>query len=444
MSIKKLKNKNGSALSLAIVVIAIVTIITGTISMQAINQIKSNRNSEDLKQDRYIAEAGIENGIAEFISSIDLEGEFGQTSPDFSKIYLDIVKQYILEAKYINGNNGNLESTLDEIITSIDAKDVKTVKSKMNSLITTIGEKPNEEKRLVKDEVLIGMGYINRLEQNINTTNSISNIKFIIQNININSNYCIRDILNNYSVAIEFEGSILNSSVDNYLGDLKNKVDDINQNINNSIINKDHNSLNRYISEARKYRTIISSIIKDMDNQPVSNKGNDKDYKYTVLIDNKDIKDYYKNGLGNKDFYLIVSNRMKTISLELQLIEENIIYLQGNLPPDENGDGQPDNPNGNGLIITIPESIENITQEGLEYQSRVEVDEYQDNNMALISNNNNEFKFNVLNTNGELIIYLLVESNYQGNSITSYVKMTINGIAQNNLYDVNYEIINWN
>ena len=59
----KLNDNRGGAHIIVIVAIALIGITIGTVSMQIINQVKSNKNSYDTMQSRYMAESGVENTI---------------------------------------------------------------------------------------------------------------------------------------------------------------------------------------------------------------------------------------------------------------------------------------------------------------------------------------------------------------------------------------------
>lgn len=69
----KIKNNNGSAMTLAIIVLFIATMAIGLFTFQVINQIKFTKSTEDSMVSRYEVEGGLEVVLAELIYAIDIE-----------------------------------------------------------------------------------------------------------------------------------------------------------------------------------------------------------------------------------------------------------------------------------------------------------------------------------------------------------------------------------
>ena len=69
----KIKNNGGSALVLAIIATALLTIVVGIITFQINNQLRVNKKSYDDMQSKYAAEAGIEKSIHEIVMDIESE-----------------------------------------------------------------------------------------------------------------------------------------------------------------------------------------------------------------------------------------------------------------------------------------------------------------------------------------------------------------------------------
>jgi len=74
---KKLRNKNGSAMTLAIVTLLIVGICGTTVTSMVTNQIKSTKNNYDSIDSNYQAEAQVETLVADYIDQIEVKGERG-------------------------------------------------------------------------------------------------------------------------------------------------------------------------------------------------------------------------------------------------------------------------------------------------------------------------------------------------------------------------------
>jgi hypothetical protein len=70
LKIEKIKDKNGSALVLAIVLIALLSIFIVIITSQINNQLVNNKNTYDNMKLKYAAEAGIENSISDIENQI--------------------------------------------------------------------------------------------------------------------------------------------------------------------------------------------------------------------------------------------------------------------------------------------------------------------------------------------------------------------------------------
>lgn len=100
----KLKKNKGSALTLAIIVIALMTMVVMIISLQINNQIKFNsRQYEDMKY-KYMAEAGIEKSIAEVILDIKQKIAFiNNTSRNNNQINKAVDHSNHKKLEYIDG-----------------------------------------------------------------------------------------------------------------------------------------------------------------------------------------------------------------------------------------------------------------------------------------------------------------------------------------------------
>ena len=90
----KLNDNRGGALIIVIVAIAIIGITIGTVSMQIINQVKSNKNSYDTMQSRYMAESGVENTISKIVNQVEnkINNINNGSRSNFNNISSNIVK----------------------------------------------------------------------------------------------------------------------------------------------------------------------------------------------------------------------------------------------------------------------------------------------------------------------------------------------------------------
>lgn len=432
----KLKNNEGSSMVLVIIAMVLVTLLIGTIGMQLNNQIKFNSKTETYIQSKYESQGGIENGIAEFINHINVTGDLNSSTLSIADKYMNIVLQYSNEALYINGNQGIAEREIQDIIDEIKAlkqsnlpldkikEKYNVIDGKINIAIDGVKDKNNAQKQLIYNELLCAKEYLRILQLDMTTENSVYSIKYIINRITSNAEFCQR--------YINYNGHILNSDVNNHLENLKNMVNDIYQNVGNAINNKDTNSMNKYLDNINKYDEIIQAIMEVMNIE-----------KGKILLSN--IKDYYEN--GNKDFYKIVYNRMETIKLELELLRKNILFLKDGIASGENSSGSGSSnssDSNNKLVVTIPKTIDNITEEDLDYISKVTVDECKLNSNISITELSNEYKIEVINNATIINISVSIESKNDNYTTNSKVNIIISNIKDSQTYDVKYKVVSWN
>lgn len=433
----KLKNNEGSSMVLVIIAIVLVTMLVGTICMKLNNQIKFNSKTEKHIQSKYESQGGVENGIAKFINSINVTGDLNSNTSAIRDKYMDIVLQYSNEALLINGNQGIAEREIQDIIDEIKAlkksnlpldkikEKYNIIDGKIDIAIDRLEGKSNSEKQLVYNELVYAKEYLRILQLDMTNQNSLSNIRYIINRITSNSDLCKQDI--------DYKEHILDSDIKNHLDNLKNKINDIYQNIGNAINNKDINSMNRYIENINKYDEIMQAIMQRM---------NEK--KESILVNN--IKQNYGNGNGNKDFYQIVYKRMETIKLELELLRENILFLKDGIISGVNssGSGSLNSSNKNKLVVTIPKIIDNITEEDLNYKSKVTVDECKLNSNISITELSKVYQIEVINNTARIDISLSIESKNDNYTTNSKVNIIISNIRDSETYDVKYEVLSWN
>jgi hypothetical protein len=119
--IKKLKNSNGSAMILAIILMFLVSIVIVMFSSQISNGFRvTSRNYEDLKA-KYMLEAGVERAIAEMYRKIESQYKNETSRVVFSVPAGNIIsispenKNITINIPEIESNNTNLKYNVNQI-----------------------------------------------------------------------------------------------------------------------------------------------------------------------------------------------------------------------------------------------------------------------------------------------------------------------------------------
>lgn len=103
----KLDDNRGATFIMVIVAISIMSITIGTVSMQIINQVKSNKKSLDTMQSKHMAESGVENTISKIVNQV--EYKINNISSDYrSNVYN--IKTNIIKSS--NDRYGNAKNKL--------------------------------------------------------------------------------------------------------------------------------------------------------------------------------------------------------------------------------------------------------------------------------------------------------------------------------------------
>lgn len=409
---KKLKNNKGSTLTLAIFALVLITIFIGVIYSQISNQIKLNKSTETYIGEKYLAESGVEIGLSEYLKTIRLDGSVTENKMD--RLPLEIIKQYLLQAKYINNNSGNIEDGINNILQKIESKNPDLVEIK--KLIKTLLNSPNlgsnnHEKRLVREEILIAKEYLSNIM--FGNQNPVINIKCIIGRCIRNMDLCVRDMNDNFKI------SSTDKEAHNYIRDIKNKLLDINNNIQNFIGNPHSiQNLRIYINELNKSIENIKRI---------------KDVKDFNILNQADMKKIYGNYL-TEDLFNIFSNRISTISLELELLKEYIqnelSKLDPNLAPD------------NKLYLYVDDELECTGKEGRDFKSKISISDDREYDRSFIKEETST-KYEILKEGAYIKIPIKIESISGKYKIESKINVVVDKIMSDKNYNIKYEVISW-
>lgn len=409
---KKLKNNKGSTLTLVIFALVLITIFIGMIYSQMSNQIKLNKSTEDYIGEKYLAESGVEIGLSKYLKTIRLEGSVTENKID--RLPLEIVKQYLLQAKYINNNSGNIEDSINNILQKIESKnsDLVEIKELIEMLLNlpNLGSN-NHEKKLVREEIFIAKEYLSNIM--LGTQNAVINIKFIIRRCIRNIDLCVRDMNNSFKILST------DKEAHNYIRDIKNKLLDINNNIQNFVGNPHSiQNLRIYINELNKSIDNIKKI---------------KDVKDFNILNQADMKNIYGNYL-TEELFKIFSNRINTISLELELLKEYIqnelSKLDPNLAPD------------NKLYLYVDDELECTGKEGRDFKSKISIYDDREYDRSFIKEETST-KYEILKEGAYIKIPIKIESISGKYKIESKINVVVDKIMSDKNYNIKYEVISW-
>ncbi|RDY26652.1 hypothetical protein CHL78_012465 [Romboutsia weinsteinii] len=267
----------------------------------------------------------------------------------------------------------------------------------------------NAEKKLVKNEILIAHSYLlNMMDPN---KTSISNIKYIIERLNSNIDSSKMDVDDSYKM------SDSETSVDNYLGDLKNKLLDVGNKLN---------SIEQNPSDISNIKNLEESIVNLKEYIEITRRITQvKDYS---ILDKTSMENKYGN---RKDDNLmdIVLNRVITINIELELINE---YMQD-------------------MIDSMNKSVysDNKLYLHIRYNQA-------DNKLYEIETIYSDFIYDILsvkkesNTQYEITqkgayikIPIIVDSVSDKYKLQAKVEIVVKNILSEDNYTIDYEIISW-
>lgn len=409
---KKLKNNKGSTLTLVIFALVLITIFIGMIYSQISNQIKLNKSTEDYIGEKYLAESGVEIGLSKYLKTIRLEGSVTENKID--RLPLEIVNQYLLQAKYINNNSGNIEDSINIILQKIESKnsDLVEIKELIEMLLNlpNLGSN-NHEKKLVREEIFIAKEYLSNIM--LGNQNTVTNIKFIIGKCIRNIDLCVRDMNNSFKI------SSTDKEAHNYIRDIKNKLLDINNNIQNFVGNP---------HSIQNLRTYINELNKSIDN--IKKIKNVKDFN---ILNQADMKNIYGNYL-TEELFKIFSNRINTISLELELLKEYIqnelSKLDPNLAPD------------NKLYLYIDDELECTGKEGRDFNSKISIYDDREYDRSFIKEEAIT-KYEILKEGAYIKIPIKIESISGKYKIESKINVVVDKIMSDKNYNIKYEVISW-
>lgn len=166
---KKLKNNEGSAIVVSIILMMITTIVVATITLQVKNQLNYNKKQEESLKVKYIAEAGIENTLALAIEQVENKiNNFNNKQSE--KLYSD--------------DDGKLRLEIDKYKNSLSLDEMYIVEKISEEIPITIKKTViNEKEKIYIQKVedikfdILSKGYLSKDEYKIKATIVLKTLK---------------------------------------------------------------------------------------------------------------------------------------------------------------------------------------------------------------------------------------------------------------------------
>lgn len=433
--LRKIKKQNGSAMSLAIALIAIVTIIGSSITMMVNNQMKVYQVNSRHTNLKYDTEKGIEEVIGKFIENIKVVGrndEFSETG---------VLQSYVELADIIVASNGKFNSAVNDVLNRIKQgvatkQDMNTLIIEMNKLGTMVGKSNPDAKELIGIAVEYATffmdNFFNENSNGVSTEVAKEFIKKIINNLSTrefktgngnnsgtyygNVGVVYRDLVTISKKGEPFKSiytEFKNNNSTNVAGKLKN------------LDNLTENDIDRILSSINS-TNYIENIKLEMNNV---SKGS--------YLNEKEIKHYYST-TGNVKNIDNVSKRLQIVKKEIDMLVQWLNAIKGNMQGTEGETtivsslqvqvpAQVTESNGKTISIT-PVENDNITS------TKKIVDELE------------IYEINILSPSAStnILINLDIQSKTDEYTIEADVDVNIYGIVSEVDYKVEYSVTNWN
>lgn len=469
--LKKIKSKDGSAMTIAIIVILLIGIFSSLIMSMLTNQIKFNMKNSKNTNLKYEAEAGVEETVANFIEDVNFVGNVTVNVPMESQSEFDIVRMYIELANAIIGGNGIDDSIITPILNEIKEGDIS--KSKMINL--------SEQLDIV----------INEIDRNNSSKHGYAH-KDVIDLLNIAKSYTDFFIVNFYEVdgedlKLNMDYSLCINLINKALYNLRemnfeNDTDvygnigrayrDLNFGVNgngNKRLTKSYNLFqnknnikipyeNLTIEEAESKKNeidiwvgnnvskMISKITAINYGDEILNNKNEIDKKSSYLKESN-IKENYRKSSSycgwfsgcNIQHKTLVKNRLDIVKKEIDIIVNWLTNMQ-TIKNMTNGSSRKP-------IMAIPKAIPNGNK-----NAQVLYNTINSNNVNLLQDDNSgNYRFEILSLGSETRIKFnlkvqseVVNGENDNYKIEANIIVKIHDVISEDNYKIDYEIESWN
>ena len=395
----KIKNNKGSAYTLVLVVMVLVSMTSMLAFAQINNEIKLNSKNEDSIEYKVEAQSHIEQAIAMFTNKIYIDEENKEAELG---VLSDLAYMYAKEATFINSNGKNNTSELkklqDEVYKYVlkDSNAMSLEELENLYKITKASVEGNTtNKNVVKD-------HLEKSEYYLKTTYDESKIEEIINNMKENVVHLVKDLKDpNHNKVLDVLNRIKN---------IENKLKDINNGV--------ANARQEIIKEAQAGIDIIDSLLDIWENDYVKE---NNQYGYN------------SNQLPKVD---IVKNKLEILKKELQLVQQ--IYGGGN------GGGSAEE-----YIVKLhlPKQIKSNDET---YTLKVDKDNMISQNISYLTeeDGNYIFKGELSNKNQSTIPVIInskiTKDNGQPYEIKATMDLKIIKLETKDIFEMEYTITNWN
>ena len=395
----KIKNNKGSAYTLVLVVMVLVSMTSMLAFAQINNEIKLNSKNEDSIEYKVEAQSHIEQAIAMFTNKIYIDEENKEAELG---VLSDLAYMYAKEATFINSNGKNNTSELkklqDEVYKYVlkDSNAMSLEELENLYKITKASVEGNTtNKNVVKD-------HLEKSEYYLKTTYDESKIEEIINNMKENVVHLVKDLKDpNHNKVLDVLNRIKN---------IENKLKDINNGV--------ANARQEIIKEAQAGIDIIDSLLDIWENDYVKE---NNQYGYN------------SNQLPKVD---IVKNKLEILKKELQLVQQ--IYGGGN------GGGSAEE-----YIVKLylPKQIKSDDKT---YTLKVDKDNMISQNISYLTeeDGNYIFKGELSNKNQSTIPVIInskiTKDNGQPYEIKATMDLKIIKLETKDIFEMEYTITNWN
>ena len=454
--LKKIKNKKGSAMTLAIIVLLIVGIGGTVTTNMVINQMKSTQKNSELIDSKYETEAEVEKVIGEYIDKINAEGDKTSIS-DFDVLYyyVNIADLLIKDnSKPIKDAMASIKVNLENGI--LKKEDLESIYSNIGTITSGTGNSRPEGKLFLE----MAKYYTELFMDNLFGTNSNSDSMVDLSTLTVkNCENMINGVLKNLSKEefsykekgktythygnagllyrnIKFAENTSNNIDEIYIAfgsNTNTKFGEITGKIDSLLTQYNISNIDEIINEIKE----LQHEVKLEDEKEKVNTGN--------YLNTGKLLDIYKKistgDVNDLDVTNMVKDEIMIVKLEINMLLQWLnIYKDLNSNTDSEGTVNP----SEGFRITVPKEI-SWNNGKVVAKPRNVVEDFKDNpNITLINDPGLDIYIFEIKSAHEIVLNLDVNAEIENYKIFADVELNINPIMTEHTYDIDYKVKSWN
>lgn len=470
--LKKIKNKQGSAMQVAIIGILLVGFCSFTVTSMVINQIKTNSKSSQNTILKYETEEGIDETIAKFIENINITGNVVVTTE------ADILQMYVKLADTIVGSNGIVNAEINNILNNMDSgiftrSDLDQLAQQLGYIENDLAGNSNKDAKQIlgiakeyaeffRDTLFdpktsqLDVTRINykacqkmiknifyNLQERVFESGNGANKKIYDGNIGV----VYRDItLNNNKYSKELDKLYNTFIKDSYIKDRLTSLSNIKYNTSEGETVTD----SKIKDWARSNVSHIIKEIKDTDYETAIKNEISRINKGGYIKESQIIGLYKTTGKGQVNVRNLVIERLDIVKREIDMLIQWLTYMD-ELSKDVTIGGSSSSSTGD-LIVSVPKEIKIEDNSNKEKVGKVTHYTINSTDVTFLGKDaSGKYKFEILKTGltTKIDLKLKTESQVQDSTkgnykIESNVIVKINKILGKHDYNVDYEIADWN